>query len=354
MAESLIFSNQFYPGFNGIKVFNIYDANNSTLMKNIVVFVIAFASLGNTSVAQDVRFSQFYANPIYLNPSLAGMASEIRTILVHRQQGNSINGFTTSAFSIDGTLGTSSGYGLQIIKDVQLNNVINSIRIASVVGHRIHISKTAEIGMGLRVGYFQHVLDFGKLIFEDQLDQRYGVTNSTYEQLEMTSISGVDVSLGMIYATKDFYAGATVSHLNKPANNFGATGTSKLPIRYTIHAGGFLRTNNFRKNEFKLSPNIIFEQQGRFNYLHLGVYFGSEVWTFGAWYRVNDSVVSSLGLNLNKFRFGYSYDLPVTEAAPTLNSAHELTAAYSFKLSKKRKIKNRYKGKCLPFQKYLF
>ena len=41
----------------------------------IVLFAIPFLTM--KSFAQDPEFSQFYANPLYLNPALAGVTAEI-------------------------------------------------------------------------------------------------------------------------------------------------------------------------------------------------------------------------------------------------------------------------------------
>jgi hypothetical protein len=43
-------------------------------MKTSRIFLIFFALIAwsSVSVAQDVVYSQFYANPVYLNPALAG------------------------------------------------------------------------------------------------------------------------------------------------------------------------------------------------------------------------------------------------------------------------------------------
>jgi hypothetical protein len=37
----------------------------------IIIFSIIFLKIGKVT-AQDVHFSQFYANPVYLNPAFAG------------------------------------------------------------------------------------------------------------------------------------------------------------------------------------------------------------------------------------------------------------------------------------------
>ena len=44
-------------------------------MKNkILILVVAIVSLCDGVKAQDPHFSQFYANPLYTNPALAGTA----------------------------------------------------------------------------------------------------------------------------------------------------------------------------------------------------------------------------------------------------------------------------------------
>ena len=181
-----------------------------------------------------------------------------------------------------------------------------------------------------------------------------GIVNQTNETFGRNRITNGDISVGMVYYSPDLFAGATISHVNRPLENFNTESDIRLPIRYTLHAGGFLRMGNYRRNEHVLSPNVIFERQGEFSYWHLGMYYGTEVWTAGAWYRWGDAVVMSLGVNISRFRLGYSYDMPVAAYKANSASAHELSVAWQFQLISNKKIKNRYKGKCPSFQRYLF
>ncbi len=322
-------------------------------MRKLSFITLALLSILKLN-AQDLRFSQYYSNPLYLNPALAGMARANRAILIHRQQGSSLNGFSTSAFALDGTLGTSSGWGVQLMRDTQMNGIIAHTQLSNVLAHRIQLSNSGELGMGVSIDYFQKRLDFERLTFEDQLDQRDGIVSNTNDNIQVSRVSGADVSVGVIYSSTNFYVGSRISHINRPKENFDIETESRLPIRYTVHAGGFLKTNNFRKAQYLLSPNIIYERQGEFNYLHLGMYLTSEFLTLGAWYVIDNSVIGSIGFNISKFRFGYSYDMPVGPTLNNLNNAHEVSASYQFNIRTNKKVKNRYKGKCPTFQRYLF
>lgn len=323
-------------------------------MKKITYFSLAlwFLCLAQAS-AQDPQFSQFYANPVYLNPSLVGITGKNRAVFIHRRQGATPYGFNTSAFSLDGTLSTQSGWGLQVIHDTQMSGLISSTAYYSSLGHRLNLSKNAQLGLGIKVGMYQKMLDWDQLVFEDQLDERNGLINNTNEQLGRNRIANADISAGAIYYSKNLFAGAVINHVNEPVENFNDENGAKLPARFTLHAGGFIYSKSYRRQEYVLSPNLIYERQGEFNYWHLGMYYGSNAWTVGAWYRWDDSIIFSLGANIADFRLGYSHDIPVVAHKAPAGNAHELTLAYLFTLTK-NKVKNRYKGKCPSFQKYLF
>ena len=53
-------------------------------MKNLVVIFLIFSGL--KIYAQEPVFSQYYFNPIYLNPALAGMDNNFRLFMNGRNQ----------------------------------------------------------------------------------------------------------------------------------------------------------------------------------------------------------------------------------------------------------------------------
>src|SRR5690554_5696545 len=69
--------------------------------------------------AQDLHFSQFYAAPLYLSPSLAGATDGARLAMTYRNQWPGIStAFSTMAVSFDNFFPAfNSGLGLQLIQD---------------------------------------------------------------------------------------------------------------------------------------------------------------------------------------------------------------------------------------------
>ena len=69
-------------------------------LKNAVLGVMLMLSA--TAGAQDIGFSQFYANPLYLNPAFAGSAVAPRISLTYRAQWPGlVSAFTTVSASYD-------------------------------------------------------------------------------------------------------------------------------------------------------------------------------------------------------------------------------------------------------------
>src|SRR4051812_27357085 len=68
---------------------------------------------------QDPHFTQFYANPLYLNPAFAGSAHCPRITLNYRNQWPALQGqFITASFSYDQQIPSiSSGIGLMALTD---------------------------------------------------------------------------------------------------------------------------------------------------------------------------------------------------------------------------------------------
>ncbi|MCG8573993.1 MAG: type IX secretion system membrane protein PorP/SprF, partial [Flavobacteriales bacterium] len=62
------------------------------MMKRFIVVLMIVAGIPFNGHSQDPEFTQFYANPIYLNPAFAGSHGCPRLNLNHRNQWPSISG----------------------------------------------------------------------------------------------------------------------------------------------------------------------------------------------------------------------------------------------------------------------
>src|SRR5262245_45456451 len=82
--------------------------------------------------AQDPQFTQFYANPLYLNPAFAGAARRPRVALNYRNQWPALTGtFVTTSVSYDQHVeGIQGGLGFLVTSDQAGKGTLNTTTIS--------------------------------------------------------------------------------------------------------------------------------------------------------------------------------------------------------------------------------
>jgi type IX secretion system PorP/SprF family membrane protein len=139
-----------------------------------------------------------------------------------------------------------------------------------------------------------------------------------------------DLAAGMVFNTNYFYVGAAMHHILEPNESF-LGGVSKLPIKYTAHAGGIIKLGDSYSEESYISPNIMYRQQGDFKQLNLGMYVKKGSIVGGLWYRGRDAFIVLLGLEAGSAKVGYSYDVTVSKLTNATAGSHELSLGWTFK-----------------------
>jgi type IX secretion system PorP/SprF family membrane protein len=291
--------------------------------------------------AQDPEFSQFYANSLYLNPALAGakICPSIQTN--YRQQWPGISGtYSTFAASYDQySYKVKGGIGVTAMHDRAGQGTLNTTGIGVIYAPVIPLTHNASISLGFQAGWWQKAVNWNMLNFGDQIDPRTGFVINTQEvQPNNLQTSSFDLGAGAMFSSRSFYAGVATHHILEQNESF-LNGTSKLPRKYTAHAGGIIRIGgNSNDNDRYISPNIMYRQQGDFKRLDLGMYVKNNSLVGGLWYRGRDAFIILLGLDLeNGMRVGYSYDVTVSRLTNASAGAHELSLGWLLKCKKPRK-----------------
>ncbi len=314
---------------------------NNKLTK--IIFTLLIVSFSGLTMAQDPHFSQFYANPLYLNPALAGSALTPRLTLNYRNQWPSMEAdFVTYGASYDQYLpAINSGVGLSFMTDRAGQGILVSGGISALYSYRLKINREMFVNFGVKASFFQGRLDWGSLTWGDQFDPIRGLVFETEEVAPAsTSKSIVDFSAGAVYTYKDiFFGGVSVDHLTQPSNGFYDDKLSKLHMKVTLHGGAVIDLRNrkyrgARYDRITISPNIIYQQQDNFKHLNIGVYFNKNPFVIGAWYRHDitngDAIIVLLGFEYKNLRFGYSYDVTVSKLQNATGGAHEVSLGYTF------------------------
>lgn len=307
-------------------------------MKNLRFLTIALAVCTHY-LAQDPTFTQFYSNPVYLNPALSGSSGCPRVALNYRNQWPQLTGnYVTYAASYDSYFkNISGGVGLVALHDQQGQGTIQTSMIGASYSYYLKVNRKFRLMFGTQAAYYQKYIDWSQLTFGDMIDPRRGFIYQTGDVPRGDGRRGFfDVSAGLVGFSKNFYFGAAFHHLNRPDESM-ILGQSKLPIKFTGHVGANIKLGQrgrYSSTTF-LSPNIIYQNQNGFQQLNIGAYLKYESFTIGAWYRNKDAFILTVGINTDKYRIGYSYDLTVSQLGNGVSGgSHEVSLGINLKCKK--------------------
>ncbi len=289
--------------------------------------------------AQDVEFSQFYAAPQYLNPAYAGTSLMPRFHLNFRDQYPAIShAYISYAAGYDQYIeALHGGIGVLVTGDQAGNGMYRSNAIATTYAYRLDISENFALHAALQGAFVQKGLDWNKLFFYDQIDPVTGfyssgsIPNPTGEQTAFNpSVIYADFSAGFVAFTRNAYAGLSVKHLTRPLENFSIDYSARLPVRYTVHAGASIP---LQEDAVTFSPAILYTRQAAFQQIIGGASLKYSSVFAGAWFRYNfkqaDALIFLAGIEYGIFRFGYSYDLTLSDLRGRSGGAHEISMIFT-------------------------
>ena len=319
-------------------------------IKKIILFaLISVASFD--LLAQDPTFTQFYANPIYLNPALAGSTGCPRVAMNYRNEWPQLTGnYVTYSLAYDSYVkNIYGGLGFIATHDQQGRGTISTTMLGAIYSYNLRVNRKFSMMFGARAAYYQKYLDWSKLTFGDMIDPRRGFIYQTGDVPRGNGKRGFfDASAGIVGYTEYFYFGVAAHHLNRPDESM-ILGSSRLPMRFTGHAGANIKLGrNKFSNSTSIMPNIIYQYQNGFQELNIGTYIKYENFTAGAWYRNRDAFILCLGISTPKFKVGYSYDITVSKLGNGVSGgSHEVSLGFNFAC--KKKPKNFRKISCPSF-----
>jgi len=311
-----------------------------------VITIIAGLVLSFTRVSgQDLAFSQFYANPVYLNPALAGNKICPRITLNYRNQYPSLGDhYVSYSVGSDMYVNAISG-GVAVLATADMTGPLAAYTGSAVYSYRLKISEKITMNAALQAGYFQYRLNWDKLIFEDMIVPSTGeIISGSETPPDRLNVGDVDFSTGFVVGYNErLYLGAAFHHITMPDLAFYSGNTSRLDMRITVHAGalfdleqGLQRSEN---EKLSFSPNIVYIQQGDIHQLNGGMYVNFYPFVAGLWFRHNfenpDAVIASLGFQQPEFKVGYSFDFTLSQIGMPGGGAHEVSFVWMLPCPKK-------------------
>lgn len=309
------------------------------MKKNIsflfLVFIFKLAAVGQ----QDPQYTNNMFYKLGVNPGYAGAEDAINGLILNRYQWAGFEGAPkTLVFSFDAAtnlFGALGGLGLNIVSD-QLGFEKNT-QVNVNYAYKTPL-RTGNLGIGLSLGVVNKSVNGEWEIPEDN----YGIytqpgSDPAIPQGEVSQLA-FDVGFGLYLSNKDYYLGASVTHLNQPEIKFDENVTTYL-ARHYYFSGGY----NITMSDplFELRPSFLFKSDlaGWQLDLNANLVFDDRFWG-GLSYRVQDAVALLVGLEMeNGLRFGYSFDLVTSSIRHYGFASHELFVSYSLDLEKSRNQK---------------
>ncbi len=321
-------------------------------MRKYLFTLFIYSIVQHNLLGQDIQYSQYYANPLYLNPSFAGGALVPRVYANYRLQWPSLNLRPSgSSFAADYYFDQfNSGVGILI----NLNNysaVLKNNEFGLLYAYNLKLDKKKHIRLGAQGSYSNRSLHFENLLFPDQI----GNNQPTQERDKFPPINYVDFSGGALYYSSNYWLGISLHHLNRPSQSLFNTESGRLPSKLSVHGGYIFVLDDYVKNgenpSKSLSPNLNYKKQGKFEQLDIGCHYALSPFVFGAFYRglpikkdpsdsfKNESIGIMLGFRDDHFSVGYNMDFSISRLSPA--SAHEVSFSYRFEPIEPKRFRRR-------------
>jgi type IX secretion system PorP/SprF family membrane protein len=300
-----------------------------------VIITVHFAALGQ----QDPQYTNNMFYRLGVNPGFAGSQDAIRGIILNRYQWSGFKDAPkTMVFSADAPVlifGLPSGIGINMIND-QLGpekNVWVTINYAYKKA-----LKFGNLGIGIDFGVFNKSITGEWEVPED--DQGIYITPGSDPAIPQGEVSQVafDAGLGLYLEGKNFYAGASVTHVNQASVKFSDLASTYL-VRHYYLSGGY----NIKLPDplFEVRPSILLKTDMASWQLDLNanLVYNNRLWG-GLSYRIQDAVSLLFGTELfNGLSVGYSFDLVTSAIGRYGYGSHEIFLSYSLNVEKNRSRK---------------
>lgn len=301
---------------------------------NLIFLLVACFELG----AQDIHFTQFDRNPMYLNPALTGRMDGFLRANGHYNTQWKATGtaYNTYGFAIDLPLlknrkGAYLGLGTNFLKDKAGDSQFGFINAGLAVSGILPVSESSEISLGIRSAFVQRSMSSSNLQWGSQFDGSAFDPTMPGEVIGSPSFFYFDFSTGLNYhfenksatiSSKNRLAldgGVFYNHITKPELHFNGSG-DRLAARMGAYVIGEVDIPNTR---YFVEPSFLYQQQAKQRELVFGAYVGFKIIedtkytgfirqssvSMGAQYRFGDAIAPGIAYEMGDFSLKVSYDI---------------------------------------------
>jgi len=312
----------------------------------LIALLLLTGAAGRLMAQVDPHFSQYYANPLWLNPALTGVINgDTRISGNFKDQWASVNkAYQTAAVAADFRTSEKVSLGLSVLNQSAGGNSFNYFSAYGSLGYGIAISNNGNhrLSFGVQAGLINRSFDMSKFQFGNQYVPGSGFDPGmpSFESFSNTNTTIFDANAGVFYyngdnlSTVNAFGGVSVGHLSRPKDNFSADDKGKIPLRYAVHGGARIRASEY----FDVTPHALYIKQQNATIKAFGAYSefkfqDDKGLILGGLYRLNDAAMANVGYHINSLIIGASYDFNTSSLirATGGQGGIELSISYVFR-----------------------
>lgn len=176
-------------------------------MKKLIVAVMGMlAVIANNVYAQiDPHFSQYYANPLWLNPGLTGVTDgAYRANINAKQQWSNLNdGYLTVGASFDAAPTKNLAFGGMVINQRAGSVNYNQLNALASASYRIRFGQAGDkiVNFGLQAGIINKSIDISRITLGSQYNPTVGYDSGLgfNENFEARNFTAPDINAGVMF-----------------------------------------------------------------------------------------------------------------------------------------------------------
>lgn len=300
--------------------------------KNILYSLFTVLGICTASAQQDLMLSQEIFSRVNKNPAATGNTNDVDIFLHGRVQWAGVdNGPRTGVLNVTNYIDKiKSGMGFTCAYD-KMGVAHSTTNMKLVYAYQLDLSDkyvlSLGVGAGINIGYFD--------LYQNTVDDYSEVGTSTLLGENETEVSP-DFDFGAELSNPYWTLGASITHLTKnemttfeSERHYYLYGTSLIPLC----------------PKWELAPTVSYMHRNKTNVMEIGslAFYDRFLWG-GITLRpdLNEGfnpsmLIMTLGVEWNKFRFGYSYDLGLGSNERIGASTHEVILSYGIDKTKWKK-----------------
>lgn len=339
--------------------------------KDTFLALLLILLVGNIS-AQDVNFSQFFNNPVYLNPGLTGNTtckfrlglnykSQFRTI---SQPYVTINAFADGKLKDNPAKGDVLGGGVIVYNDnAGIGNLSTTKALVSSAYHKmLSKGKTSQyLSLGVSAGIVQKTLDGGVFTWNTQwtsegFDKGINPGEPGLNNGQFPNVSFLDLNAGVVYSisTDDnigMQGGFSLGNILGVKETFLEDQENTRGRKPTIFFNGFFGVSD----EITVMPGFMYTNQRGANELVIGSNISFQVdksdfyLVGGLWARNLRDISPSIGFESKGISMLLNYDFNIT---PDLSVAAQSRRGIELSIIYSPVCKDPKQGKHVPFLRF--